>query len=209
MHVPHAPVRSLDLPVPTQRDARAHGQVQALILELELGTERASAGSRAPVLRPVARSHGHKTRVAPGVVAVARAHPEPHPSLVTPLQQCERLAVQRFTDAVGHDPRLAQERRDRGRDHGRRLVTNRGVREEPDVRGTGGVGRNAPQRRQGVAAGGAAVQTLGLDRHLEYAEPQVGHPLARYVRDVTLEPIGHSAAASRRARLKPRLGTYR
>src|SRR5207249_7047199 len=38
----------------------------------------------------------------------------------------------------------------------------------------------------------AADQTLGLDRHLEHAEPRIGHPLARDVRDVALETVGQS-----------------
>jgi len=126
-----------------------------------------------------------------GYLAVARAHAHPHPSLLAPLEQCERLAVQRLAHTVGRDPRLAQQRRHRSRDHGRRRVTDGGVREQPDVRRPAGVGRDAPQGSQGVAAGGAAGQTLGLDRHLEHAEPRIGHPLARDVRDVAVDTISH------------------
>src|SRR6185437_15360011 len=94
-HIPPTSVRGLDLSVPAQRDARAHCKPEALVLELELGTERASGGPRAPVVRPFARSDGQIAGVGPRVVAVARAHAQPCPSLLVPLEQRERLAVQR------------------------------------------------------------------------------------------------------------------
>ena len=206
-HTPGAPVTRLDLPVPTQRDARPHRQPQALILELELGTERASGGPRAPVLRPFGRSDGQISGMGPRVVAVARSHAEPHVCLAS-LEQRERLAVQRLAHPVGRDPRLAQQRCHRGRDHGRRLVTDRGVGEQPDVRRTAGIGRDAPQLSQSVAARGAAVQVLGLDGHLEHAEPRIGHPFPRDVRDIAPETVSHGRRGNLEACLSgvPTLG---
>src|SRR5213596_1686430 len=190
-HTPRPSVRSLDLPVVAQRDARPHGEPETLILELDLGPERAPGGSRGPVLRPCSRTRGQIPGVGPGVVPVARAHAQPHPSLLAPLEQGERLAVQRLAHPVGRDSRLAQERRYRGRDHRRRLVTDGGVREQSNVRRAAGVGRDAPQRSQGFAAGGAPGHALRLDRHLEHAEPRIRYPLARDIRDIALETLGH------------------
>src|SRR2546426_5189654 len=62
----------------------------SLILELDLGPERAPGGSRGPVLRPCSRTRGQIPGVSPGVVPVARAHAQPHPSLLAPLEQGER-----------------------------------------------------------------------------------------------------------------------
>src|SRR5205814_9250667 len=65
-------------------------------LPIYLGPERAPGGSRGPVLRPCRRTRGQIPGVGPGVVPVARAHAQPHPSLLAPLEQDERLAVQRL-----------------------------------------------------------------------------------------------------------------
>src|SRR5207253_10848231 len=94
-HAPGASIGGLDLPVATQRDPRAHHQPQAPILALELGTERTSGGPRAPVLGPFVRSHGQITSVGPCMVAVAGAHAQPRTSLGAPLEQRERLAIDR------------------------------------------------------------------------------------------------------------------
>src|SRR6266581_5417345 len=85
-HTPRPSVRGLDLPVAAQRDARPHGEPETLILELDLGPERASDGSRGPVLRPFTRTRGEIPGVGPGVVAVARAYAQPPPSLFAPLE---------------------------------------------------------------------------------------------------------------------------
>src|SRR4029077_14849400 len=83
-HAPHPSVRGLDRLISPQRDARAHRKSEALILKLELGAERASGGPRAPVLRPFTRSALQKPSVGPRVVAVAPAHPQPRPFLLSP-----------------------------------------------------------------------------------------------------------------------------
>src|SRR2546426_147976 len=170
----------------------------SLILELDLGPERAPGGSRGPVLRPCSRTRGQIPGVSPGVVPVARAHAQPHPSLLAPLEQGERLAVQCLAHPVGLDSRLAQERRYRGRDQCRRLVPDGGVREQSNVRRATGVGRDAPQRSQSFAAGGAPGQALRLDRHLEHAEPRIRYPLARDIRDIAVETLGHRPPLSAR-----------
>src|SRR6266699_28519 len=85
-HTPRPSVRGLYLPVAAQRDASPHGEPETLILELDLGPERASDGSRGPVLRPFTRTRGEIPGVGPGVVAVARAYAQPPPSLFAPLE---------------------------------------------------------------------------------------------------------------------------
>ena len=99
--------------------------------------------------------------------------------------------MERLRHAVRADARLAQEGRDR-RSHQRlRAVADRAVGEQADVGRDTGVRREASQRRERLTARRAPRQPCRRHRHIEHAEPRVGHPLAGDAGDVVRQLIAH------------------